>query len=86
MLMQHSLQKGHGLSKSPCHQSTKDVLRRAQLNRKYNLSPWEVKIAESRVQSHTGLYNHFKASLACMRPCFKILPPKKPTTKQTEVS
>lgn len=83
MLMQHSLQKGHGLSRSPCHQNTKDVLRRTQLNWDCNLSPWKVKIGGSNVQGHTGLYNHFKASLACMRPCFKTLPPKNQQQNKT---
>lgn len=82
MLKQHSLQKGHGLSRSPCHQSTKDVLRRIQLSWKCDLSPWEVKIGGSRVQGHTGLYNHFKASLVS-----KHYPPNTNNkTKQTEVS
>lgn len=79
---------GHGLSRSPCHQSTKDDLRRAHLSWKCNLSPWEVKKGGSRVQGHTGLYNHFKASLACVRPCFKTLPPpkkKKTNNKQNKL-
>lgn len=79
--MQHSLQKGHGLSKSRCHQSTKEVLRRAQLNWKFNLSPWEVEIGGSRVQGHTGLYNHFKASLGYIETLFQNTTPQKTNNK-----
>lgn len=39
-----------------------------------HLSPWEVEIGDYRVQGHIGPHRNFKASLACMRPCFKTPP------------